>query len=190
MAASRRPGDESRAMLIEAAAEVIRSEGYAALSARSLAEKVGLKRQIVHYYFRTIEELLVSVVRHFGDQGLAHFTQRLGQDPLRAMWEAQADSSATTFAFMAMASHLPLVREEMKHYMGEFRKLQTEAIAAYFKSRGFKPAIPPAAIAIIIQSVSQALSAEALVGASLGHAETRSVMDKVLRRLAADGHLE
>lgn len=177
-------------MLIEAAAEVIRTEGYAALTARHLAEKVGLKRQIVHYYFRTTEELLVNVVRHFGDFGLAHWKQGLGQDPLRAIWEMQADSSATTFAFMAMASHLPLVRAEMKHYMGEFRKLQTEAIAAYLKSRGIQSAIPPAAIAIIIQSVSQALGAESAIGASQGHEETRSVMEAMIQSLATKGRLQ
>lgn len=177
-------------MLIEAAAEVIRNEGYAALTARHLAAKVGLKRQIVHYYFRTTEELLVNVVRHFGDVGLAHFKQGLGQDPLRAMWETQADSSATTFAFMAMASHLPLVRAEMKRYMEEFRKLQAEAIAEYLESRGIKSVISPAAIAIIIQSVSQALAAESAIGAHQGHEETRSVMEAMIQNLATNGRLQ
>jgi len=189
MAATRRPADESRALLIEAAAEIIRTEGYAALSARTLAERVGLKRQIVHYYFRTIEELLVSVIQYFGDRGLAHFDQRLGEDPLRAMWEAQADASATTFAFLAMAGHLPRVKVEMKRYVEEFRQRQIKAIAAYFESRGIQPAIPPAAIAIIIQSVSQALGAEASLGATLGHAETRTVMKNMLDQLGKNGRL-
>ena len=84
MAESRRPAEESRAMLIEAAVEIIRTEGYGALSARRLAEKVGLKRQIVHYYFRTIEELLLSVVRFYGDSGLARMREALRDDPLHA----------------------------------------------------------------------------------------------------------
>lgn len=190
MAETRRPAEESRALLIEAAAEVIRTEGYAALTARHLAEKVGLKRQIIHYYFRTTEELLVNVVRYFGDLGLTHFDQMLGEDPLRAMWEVQADSSATTFAFLSMAGHLPLVKAEMKHYMDEFRRRQAEAIAAYFEARGIKPAIPPVAMAIVIQGVSQAMAAESTIGANRGHEETRAVMEEVLHRLGTRGSLD
>ena len=177
-------------MLIEAAVEVIRSEGYAALSARRLAEKVGLKRQIVHYYFHTIEELLLSVVRFYGDRGLERFAEVIRHDPLRVIWELQADSSATTFAFMAMASHRPVVKAEMRRYMDEFRKLEAEAIAAYFESRGIKPSLPPATIAILIQSVSQTLAAESSMGASRGHAETRTAMEAMIRCLAANGRLE
>lgn len=186
MADTRRPAEESRAMLIEAAVEVIRAEGYGALSARRLAEKVGLKRQIVHYYFRTIEDLLLAVVRFYGDQGLARFAKVIRHDPLRVIWEVPADASKTTFAFMAMATHRPAVRQEMRRYMDQYRKLQADAVAAYFESRGIKPAIPPVAIAIILQSVAQALSAETSMGCERGHAETRAAVEAMLARFAND----
>lgn len=186
MAETRRPAEESRALLIEAAVEIIRTEGYGALSARRLAEKVGLKRQIVHYYFRTIEELLLSVVRFYGDSGLARMREALRRDPLKALWKVQADASATTFAFIAMASHEPTIRTEMRRYMDEFRQVQTEAIAAYFQARGVKPELPPAAIAILIQSVSQTLAVESSIGAVRGHAEARAAIDALLRRLTRD----
>jgi AcrR family transcriptional regulator len=174
-------------MLIAAAVEIIRSEGYAALSARRLAEKVGLKRQIVHYYFRTIEELLLSVVRFYGDSGLALMADVMKKDPLRAIWAVQADASATTFAFIAMASHRPAVKAELRRYLEEFQKLQVEAITEYFKSRGITPKIPPAAMALIIQSVSEAISAAAALGSTRGHAETRAVMESLLKNLAEEG---
>lgn len=189
MADTRRPAEESRAMLIEAAVEVIRSEGYGALSARRLAEKVGLKRQIVHYYFRTIEELLLAVVRFYGDRGLGRFEEIIRKDPLRVIWEVPADSSATTFAFMAMATHRAAVKKELRQYMDKFRKLQTDAIAAYFKERGITPSIPPAAIAIMLQSVSQALSSEVTFGTTRGHAETKAAFEAMLKSLAKDGSL-
>jgi AcrR family transcriptional regulator len=64
MVATRRPEDESRALLIEAATDLINTEGYAALTARKLAGKVGRKRQIVHYYFRIMDDLLLAVIHH------------------------------------------------------------------------------------------------------------------------------
>lgn len=185
MAETRRPAEESRSMLIEAAVEIIRTEGYGALSARRLAEKVGLKRQIVHYYFRTIDELLLATVRHYGDRGLAVLSETMRDDPLRAIWEVQADASATTFAFMAMATHRPAVKKEVLRYMDKFRRLQTTAITDYYASRGVRTSVPPVAMAIILQSVSQALSAEASLGCTRGHAETRALVGKLLDALAA-----
>ena len=185
MAATRRPGEESRTLLIEAAAAIIRTEGYAAVTARRLAEKVGLKRQIVHYYFSTIEDLLLAVVRHYGDAGLKRFAEvfRTG-DPLRVIWEMEADSSATSFAFMAMASHRPVIRAELRRYMDEFRKLQAEAVARYFASQGITAKIPPVAAATIIQSISQALMAQSALGISRGHAETKAVVEAWLESMA------
>ena len=189
MADIRRPAEESKAMLIAAAAEIIRAEGYEALSARRLAEKVGLKRQIVHYYFRTIDDLLVAVIKFYGDNGLARISEVIRKDPLRAIWEVEPNASATSFAFIAMAGHKPAVRDALRYYMEQFRKLQTEAIAAYFKARGIKPSIPPTAASIIIQSVAQTLAVESSMGISLGHMESKAAIEGILKSLAKDGRI-
>ena len=182
----RRPADESKILLIEAAVEIIRSEGYGALSARRLAEKVGLKRQIVHYHFGTIEDLLIAVVRHYGDNGLVRLTSALeSDDPLRAIWETDPDASATTFAFMAMAAHNPVVRAEMQRYLEANRDLQVKALSLYFARAGLESHIPPVAAAIIVQSISQSLAAESALGTSRGHLETRAVVEELLRGWSA-----
>jgi AcrR family transcriptional regulator len=181
MAATRRPGDESRALLIEAAADIINGEGYAALSARRLAEKVGLKRQIVHYYFRTMDDLLLAVIRHYGEQGLVRFAEAFeAQDPLRVIWETRADASATTFAFMAMATHSPAIRAELQHYLEAFRELQVSAVASHMEAGGVEGALPPEAAVIILQSVSQALAAEAALGTERGHETVKAVVERWL----------
>jgi AcrR family transcriptional regulator len=181
---TRRPAEQSKVLLIEAAVEIIRSEGYGALTARRLAEKVGLKRQIVHYHFGSIEDLLLAVVRHYGDSGLTRLAEALeSEDPLRAIWETDPDASATTFAFMAMATHNPVVRAELARYLDANRDLQVEAVARYFARSGLKPPVPPVAAAIIVQSISQALAAEAALGARRGHAETRAVVEALLHSL-------
>lgn len=187
MAGRRLPGGESRVRLIEAAARIINEQGYAALSAKTLAESVGLKRQIVHYYFRTMDDLLLAVVRYYGDMGLDRFSHAAKSgDPLRLVWEMQTDASATTFAFMAMASHKPVIRAELRRYLEAFRKLQVEAVSGYMASRGIDAGLSPAAAVIILQSVSQALSAEVAMGTELCHDEVRAVVDGWLRRLSED----
>lgn len=177
--ATRRPAEESRALLIEAAADVINSEGYAALSARKLAERVGLSRQIVHYYFRTMEELLLAVVRHYGDQGLARLAAAMKEgNPLRAIWDIESDSSATTHAFLAMAKHRPAIRAEIELYYRKFCELQLEAVTGYLASQGKRTQLSPRGAILLVQSISQGLKAEAdLGGADSGHAEIRELME-------------
>lgn len=178
MAATRRPADESRALLIEAAADIILTEGYAALCARRLAEKVGLKRQIVHYYFKTMDELLLAVIRHYGELGLARFTEAFAsQDPLRVIWETRADASATSTAFMAMATHSPLIKAEVLRYLEAFKQLQVEAVERYQDATGAEIGLPAEAAVIILQSVSQALAAETALGTMRGHETVKAVIE-------------
>jgi AcrR family transcriptional regulator len=188
MAETRRPAEESKILLIEAAVDIIHTEGYGALTARRLAERVGLKRQIVHYYFGTIEDLLLAVVRHYGDYGLERFSEAIKtKNPLQVIWEIEADASATSFAFMAMATHHPIIRAEMRKYLEKMRKLQVEALDRYFAERGLRPAMPSIASIMIIQYISQALAAESDLGTTLGHADAQAVVDKLLKSIQAGG---
>jgi TetR/AcrR family transcriptional regulator len=184
MRQTRRPGDESRALLIEAAVEIINGEGYAALTARRLAEKVGLKRQIVHYYFNTMDDLLLAVVKHYGEEGLARFAEAMQtQNPLRVIWEMRADSSATSFAYLAMATHLPAIRAEVLRYLRKFRELQSQAVADYCAKHGIDLKWSPVAAVMIVQSVSTALLTEAALGNQTGHAETKEAIEELLQSL-------
>ena len=182
MAETRRAAAESRALLIQAAAEIINDEGYAALSARALAEKVGLKRQIVHYYFRTMEDLLLAVVRHYGDESLDRLSNAMKSgDPLRVIWQEEPDASATTYAFLAMAKHIPSIRAETERYFERFRDLKVAAVTNYLVDAGLISDLSPAALVTIIQSIAQGLKAEEALGSKSGHAETLAIIDGWLR---------
>lgn len=182
MAETRRAAEVSRAMLIKAAAQIINDEGYAALSARALAEKVGLKRQIVHYYFRTMEDLLLAVVRHYGDESAERLSAALKSgNPLEAIWYEEPDTSATTHAFLAMAKHIPSVRSEVEAYFAKLRELKIEAVSRFLAAEDIAAEVSAAALVTIIQSVAQGLKVEQMLGARKGHAEVRAVVERWLR---------
>ena len=66
MASERRIGSEesaTRERLLDAAEELLRTQGHSAVTVRRVAEQARLKRQLVHYYFRSMEELFVEVLR-------------------------------------------------------------------------------------------------------------------------------
>src|ERR1700754_4660381 len=97
MASQRRLGAEgsrTRAQLIEATELLMQEEGYVAVSARRVAARAGLKPQLVHYYFRTMDELLLAVFRRFAERFLERQARALSSPrPLSALWELYTDDS-------------------------------------------------------------------------------------------------
>ena len=54
---------EKLTRLLDATEEIMLREGYAAVSSRSVAASVGINAPLLHYYFPTIDDLFVAVVR-------------------------------------------------------------------------------------------------------------------------------
>jgi TetR/AcrR family transcriptional regulator, regulator of autoinduction and epiphytic fitness len=179
---------ETRAQLIGLAARLIRDEGCAAVTARRLAEDLGLKRQIVHYYFGTIEDLIIAVIRRSVGKLHERVKRQLDSDePLRAIYQLGNTVTAAVFEFTALAMRSKAIRAEMQHYTEEFRKIQAGAIARYLQQRGISPGTPPAVTALVMNSIAYTLAVEAALGVSEGHVETRALMEEWLRAFAHDG---
>src|SRR6187399_1014731 len=82
-ASSRRIGavdSKTRAQLVDAAEALMVEEGYAAVTSRRVAAKAGLKPQLVHYYFRAMDDLYLEVFRRRADENFARFHQSVGED--------------------------------------------------------------------------------------------------------------
>ena len=99
MASARRigaPDAKNRGVLLDAAEQLMLEEGYAAVTSRRVAEKAGLKPQLVHYYFRTMDDLFLEVFRRRAEQGLAAQARALeSPQPLWALWRFGTDPAAT-----------------------------------------------------------------------------------------------
>ncbi|MFD2135895.1 TetR/AcrR family transcriptional regulator [Novosphingobium resinovorum] len=128
--AARRVGAETsatRAVIVEATNQLIRDEGYAAVSTRRVAARAGLKPSLVHYYFPTTDDLLVEVSRQGAAQSDRMIEEALASDdPLRALWGFFIDTSRVAMAleFMALANHRPAVRDYMAQHSEEMRARQ------------------------------------------------------------------
>jgi len=111
MASPRRiagPNAKNRAVLLDAAERLMLDEGYAAVSSRRVAAAAGLKPQLVHYYFRTMDDLFVEVFRRRAERDLAGFERAIAADgSLRNLWRLNADphGAAFTMEFVALANH-------------------------------------------------------------------------------------
>ena len=190
MTASRRLGlntSATRAALIEAATQVIQEEGYAALTSRRIAEKAGLKPQLVHYYFRTMDDLVAAIVRVSGDEILKRVARVAASDePIRALWKLASDLKAVLFTMevAAMANHHEAIRAETVRYAEQFRSLAAAAVAPYLEQRGVAPGLAPVAVTLMMTAIGGLVAREKILGMQVGHREMEALMENWLHALA------
>jgi AcrR family transcriptional regulator len=182
---------ETRTALLDAAEQLILEEGYAAATSRRVAARAGLKPQLVHYYFRTMDDLFLALVRRGAERNLERQARALASpNPLRALWEISCDpsGSAMTMELSALSNHRKAIQAELSTYGDRFRALQSDALAGLLSRDGdAAPDIPPDVLSFLITSVSQILVMEEKLGMSRGHAELRAMVERYLDRFEGGG---
>lgn len=183
--ATRRIGAEdsaTRARLLDVAQQLMLDEGYAAVTSRRVAREAGLTPAIVHYYFRTMDDLFVAVIRRGAEHNLERHAEALRSDPLRVLWDLAGDVTATTLSmeFAALANHRKVIRAELVAYAEQFRAVQVEAVRAALAD----DAADPEAAVVGVMAVSQFLAMESSLGFTRGHDEVRALVERFLERVA------
>lgn len=191
MKAKRRMGvetAENRSRLIDAAADLMVEEGYAAVTARQVAKKAGLKVQLVYYYFKDMDDLILAVVKRNSSKRLKKFVRILaGSDPLRAIWIMHRDSTSaiSTTELLALANHRESIRSEVVKTAREFRHLQIEALEQLLGEYGVDTEeIPAAAIVTIVAALSRAMAQDCALGVDEGYTEAVELVERCLDWLA------
>jgi AcrR family transcriptional regulator len=191
MKAKRRLGSETaknRGLLVDAAARLMVEEGYAALSARKVAEKAGLKVPLVYYYFKDMDDLILAVVKRNSNKRLKKFVRILaGPDPLRALWLMNRDSTSaiSTTELLALANHRESIRAEIVKTAREFRHLQIEAVEQILVEQGVDTSqVPPTAVVTIVAAFSRAMAQDVALGVDEGYDQAVAVIERGLEWLA------
>jgi AcrR family transcriptional regulator len=172
---------------LEAAEQLMREEGYAAVTSRAVAAKAGLKPQLVHYYFRTMDDLFLALLRRGADQNREQLERALSSsEPLRAVWDLCLDTgiAAVSAEFMALAIHRKTIQAEICLYAEQFRNMQVEILSRVLEESGVDPEVwPLPAIVFLLEAAARVLVMEKTLGMSTGHAETIALVDKYLTSL-------
>jgi TetR/AcrR family transcriptional regulator len=195
MAHSRRLGSEGsevRARFIDAAEAILSEGGGRTISSRLVAERAGLKMQLLYYYFRTMDDLLLAVVQRVNERRLERFQEALASpDPLRAMWQQLRDPASATLAaeMLAIAQQREAIRTEIVTAGEGFRDLQTAAVeellavpapgGVHYTAEG---------IVMIAVAVARMLVNETALGFTKGHADALGIVEQLLSRLGRGDH--
>lgn len=176
----------SRTRLVDAAETLMREDGYAAVTTRRVAAKAGLKPQLVHYHFRTMDALFRAVFRRMAEEILSR--QREAEHsatPLREMWNIHSDDRyrMLIYEFVALGNHRKALQTEFITFGDELRQMQialmTRVLAAH---RIDHFPWTPAFAAIVLHGLARFLALESELGVSEGHAAAQAIVQHFIQR--------
>jgi AcrR family transcriptional regulator len=177
---------KTRALLLDGAEALLLEEGYAAVTSRRVAAKAGLKPQLVHYYFRSMDDLFLEVFRRRADENVARIERAIASDgSLRALWQLNADPRGARFniEFVALANHRKAIRTEIARYAERFRAAQLEAVTAALCDLGVADGeLPPIVALLVMTGLTQVLALEGALGVTAGHDTTLSFIETTIAR--------
>jgi AcrR family transcriptional regulator len=191
MAGKRAGGEkdpDARTRLIEATAAIMREEGYAAATSRRVAARAGVRSALVYYYFPTMDDLFVAVLRAGAEGALGRMRRALADDdPLRTLWVINTDARFTGLntEFMALANHRKAIGVELKAYAERVRDIETAAVTMVLRSHGVDlDEYPPVVMSMLLTGAARILCNEGAVGVEQGHRELRDYVERYLTRFA------
>lgn len=168
----------------------MRDEGYAAVTSRRIADKAGLKPQLVHYYFRTMDDLFLEMFRRRAEQMLhRHQLALTSPQPLWALWELTTEPAGTalTMEFIALANHRKALRAEIARWAEMFRTEQIKALTSAMEHYEVdSEELSPTVLTVLMTGATQALVQQQMLGMTIGHEETLRFAEKWLTSLEGE----
>jgi AcrR family transcriptional regulator len=190
-ATSRR--ETATSALLDAAERLLIETGYAGLTTRRVAAEAGVNHGLVHYYFGSMEELLLQV--------LERFTARLIERQ-NAMYEAdvafldkwrtamrwleedvQAGYPKVWWELQAMAWNHPEMRERLVRVDEDWRRLLRTHFGSALDEYGID--FPLEVTVSLVIAFNKGMQIEQLSGITAGHRELLDWIDGWLEERAA-----
>jgi AcrR family transcriptional regulator len=175
--------------LLDAAERLLVEVGYAGVTTRRLAEEAGVNHGLVHYYFGSIETLLLRALERFTQQLLARQQELYAADmPFREKWRAAMRhllSDDVTYEkvwleLQAMAWNDPVLRQRLADVNERWRTVLTEAFAEPHRQLGIE--MPLRAMVSLVMTFNLGMIVERLGGVDAGHSELLEWIDQWLSR--------
>jgi TetR/AcrR family transcriptional regulator, transcriptional repressor for nem operon len=188
-ATNRRVGAETsktREALLDCVERILLDEGHAGVSYRVLATKAGVTPSLVQYYFPTLDNLFVAMVRRLTERDIARWNealQRRPDEPLRVLWEYSFSETAGAMSteLMALGNHRPALRAEIGEATERIRKIQLDAVVSKYGDDVFlDDSFPPDAMVLLLTSIPKYLSLEDGINVDIAHRQLVEAFESYL----------
>ena len=171
---------EATEALLDAAERLLVQHGHAGITSRALASEAGVNHGLVHYYFGSMEEVLVQVLERFTERLVERQREMYAADvPFLKKWETawayqdedlESGYSKIWLELQALAWNHPELRERVARVDAEWREVLTEAFTQALEEYGVEESFPASAIVPLVMTFAQGLALERLSGIREGHA--------------------
>jgi AcrR family transcriptional regulator len=176
--------------LLDAAERLLVEVGHAGITTRRLAEEAGMNHGLVHYYFGSIENLLVRVLERFTAELTARqramyaaadvpFIEKWRQAMLYLVSEDVAYEKIW-LELQALAWNRPELRKPLARVNDEWRAVLTEALAEPRERYGIE--MPLDALVSLVMTFNEGVILERLSGITTGHDGLLEWIDAWLER--------
>ena len=178
------PRSAAEGALLDAAERLLVEVGHAGITTRRVAEEAGVNHGLVHYYFGSIENLLVRVLERFTAELTARQRAMYATDvPFIDKWRQamrylvgeDVAYEKIWFELQVLAWNRPDLRERVAHVNDEWRSVLLEAFEEPHRAYGIP--MPLEALVSLVITFNEGIILERLSGIITGHAELLDWID-------------
>jgi AcrR family transcriptional regulator len=182
-------GEDTRALILDAARDALARDGYTKTTTRAIAERAGVQLSLVHYHFRTKQQLLAAVLARENERLLER--QRAlyaAPEPLAAKWTTacaylREDLRTGYVRILWELWAVGLADEELaarwREALAGWRNLLTEVAERWEEDHGIDLPISPRALATLVGNAFLGAEAEILAGVSENDAPHLEALESV-----------
>lgn len=145
--------EETRKSLTEAAADVLRTSGFAGATARAVAGRAGCNQGLVFYHFGSVVELLLAALDEVSERRRERYEDALARVTLPSelvgvaarIFSEDLDKgdAAVLVEMIAGASSTPGLGEQIKRRIEPWSRFASEAMARAIEGTAFAAIIDP-----------------------------------------------
>lgn len=176
-----------RKAVLDAAEKVMVDKGYSGVTSRSIGEAAGMPAPLVHYYFPTLDDLFIALLRRGLKRSKERFLEAMAApEPLRALWEQHLDRRGTsaTIELVALSHHRPAVRDALVEMSEEMAKLQARELRKLLQRYNVDTdAFPPELFVLALGGIARVVVREEEMGVTAGHARALAAIDRLIAEI-------
>ena len=148
---------DTRATLVAAAIDTLRESGFAAASARRIAQRAGCNQALVFYHFGSVTDLLVAALEEVSARRMDAYRELLTRntsltelaDSARVVFEQDLDAGHVTVLveMISGAQSVPGLAERVAAVLAPWRSFAEEAVRGVLAASPLGPVLPPEEVA-------------------------------------------